>query len=74
VAEVVEDGFAHGMGSVIEASSEGADQAFVLVVVAGCIGGFGDAVGVEDEALSFAGSVLGDGVLRCGEEAQRQAV
>jgi hypothetical protein len=74
VTEVVENGIAHGVRAVIEAGSEGADEAFVLVVVAGGAGGFGDAVGVEDEALSIAGSVLRYGVLRSGEEAQRQTV
>src|SRR4051794_3985381 len=74
VSEIVQHSVAHGVGAVMEALPERADEAVVLVFVAGGIGGFGDAVGVEDEALSFARSVLGYGVLGPGEEAERQAV
>ena len=74
VTEVVQNSVAHGVRAVVEALSKGADQTLVLVVVAGGIRGLGDAVGVEDETLSIAGSVLRYGVLRSGEEAQRQTV
>ena len=74
VTEVVENSVAHGVRAVLEPLSQGADQAFVLVVVAGWTCGFGDAVGVEDEAFSIAGGVLRYGVLGSGEEAQRQTV
>ena len=74
VTEVVENSVAHGVRAVLEPLSQGADQTFVLVVVAGWIRGFRNAVGVEDETFSIAGSVLGHSVLSSGEEAQRQAV
>jgi hypothetical protein len=69
VTEVVENSVTHGVRAVLEPLSQGADESLVLVVVAGWIRGFGDAVGVEDETLSVAGSVLGYGVLSSGEEA-----
>jgi len=72
--EIVEHSVAHGVRAVFEALSQGTNQAIVLIIVAGWIRGFGDAVGVQDEALSLLGSVLGYGVLSSREEAKRQTV
>jgi hypothetical protein len=74
VTEVVENSVTHGVRAVLEPLSQGADESLVLVVVAGWIRGFGNAVGIEDEAFSIAGRVLRHGVLSSGEEAQRQTV